>query len=88
MDDIPRLRRLLVIGLLKNRYRKNNSGIVECHQSIYFLLKTLDGYLSPKQKTFLQTLQSIPMDKPAIHDIRLTLHSNICGLSYQRVKVL
>jgi hypothetical protein len=31
-----------------------------------------EGHLSPKQRTFLQTLQSIPMDKPAIHDIRLS----------------
>jgi hypothetical protein len=31
-----------------------------------------EGHLSPKQSTFLQTLQSIPMDKPAIHDIRLS----------------
>jgi hypothetical protein len=29
-------------------------------------------YLSPKQKTFLQLLQSTPMDKPSIHDIRLS----------------
>ena len=30
------------------------------------------GHLSPKQKTFLQTFQSIPMDKSAIHDIRFS----------------
>ena len=29
-------------------------------------------HLSPKQRTFLQCLREIPMDKPAIHDIRLS----------------
>jgi len=29
-----------------------------------------DYCLSPKQRTFLQTIKSIPMDKPAIQDIR------------------
>ena len=31
-----------------------------------------NGHLSQKQRTFLQCLREIPMDKPAIHDIRLS----------------
>ena len=30
------------------------------------------GRLNPKQRTFLQCLREIPMDKPVIHDIRLS----------------
>jgi hypothetical protein len=34
------------------------------------------GRLTPKQRTFLQCLREIPMDKPAIHDIRLSFSYN------------
>jgi len=52
-------------------------------------------HLTPKQKTFLQFLQSIPMDKPAIHDIRLSFTFNrlwsilsACSSSFIRYKDL
>jgi len=31
----------------------------------------MEGHLTSKQRTFLKCLREIPMDKPAIHDIRL-----------------
>jgi len=31
----------------------------------------MEGHLTSKQSTFLKCLREIPMDKPAIHDIRL-----------------
>src|SRR3954454_22870572 len=33
-------------------------------------------HISSKQRTFLQCLREIPMDKPAIHDIRLSFSFN------------
>src|SRR4051794_16169019 len=36
----------------------------------------VSSHLSSKQRTFLQCLREIPMDKPAIHDIRLSFSFN------------
>jgi hypothetical protein len=38
----------------------------------YDSAQAVGTHLSPKQNTFLQCLLEIPMDKPAIHDIRLS----------------
>lgn len=39
----------------------------------------MGGNLTSKQRTFFETLQSIPMDKPAIHDIRLSFEFKHLG---------
>ena len=49
------------------------------------------GRITPKQRNFLQTLQDIPMDKPAIHDIRLSftftrLWSILSSIAGPRIK--